>query len=112
MEKIQKCELAHALKSKRLVDLSAKLATDELTDEVADALGKITDEISETERNLADSIFDFFVAGLVAGGCDIENAKRIASWIEPSRLSEIKSSCLIGCGVLDFSKANSQARRS
>ena len=80
-------------------------ATAENIDELAKAAEKAAIKIEDATEAYAAAVHDFIFTGFKGAGYTPEEAERYAMYIDPERLDELKSKCLIGSGRLDFTKA-------
>lgn len=103
LKAIADAEIRIASCAARLRNAAVKMEEDG-TEESIEAVKKASENFYEAETSLPEAVFSFFVAGLVAGGTDVANAERLASFIGGERFTELRNVCLLGSGVADFSR--------
>lgn len=77
-------------------------ANDDEIEAAGEAVVAATEAVENAGEELLRLVQEFVVEGFLGAGYPPDAANRYASYVPPERLSDLKATCLLGSGSLDF----------
>ncbi len=105
LKEINTCDIKEDASAIRVQSARKKLieATTEEEIQIAEDLAiKAVEHSEDCTQRLASAVRNFIVKGFMGAGYTEPEAQRYADLMPPERLRELKASCLVGSGRLDF----------